>query len=64
MNKLLVWLGLSATNEEREILKHLRQKQASSMRVVGRGTLTNDASQVRSTEKSKIFISKLDRIVG
>ncbi|MYM58861.1 hypothetical protein GTG28_06460 [Vibrio sp. OCN044] len=64
MNKLLVWLGLSATNEEREILKHLRQKQASSMRVVGRGTLTNDAKQVRSTEKSKIFISKLDRIVG
>ncbi|EJL6919518.1 hypothetical protein [Vibrio cholerae] len=64
MYKIFVWLGLSATNEEREILRHLRKKQASSMRVVGRGTLTNEASQVRSTEKSKRFIAKIDRIVG
>ncbi len=64
MKKLFVWLGLSATKEEREILKHLRKKQSSSMRVVGRGTLTNDASQVRSTEKSKRFIDKIDRLVS
>jgi len=64
MYKIFVWLGLSATNEEREILKHLRKKQASSMRVVGRGTLTNEASEARSTAKSRRFIAKIDRIVG
>ena len=61
MTKLFAWLGLGPTSEEREILKHLRKKEASSMRVVGRGTLTMDASAARGTRKSKDFIQKIDK---
>jgi len=64
MKKFLGWFGLAPTTEEREILQHLRKKEASSMRVVGRGTLTMDASVARSTQKSKDFIQKIDRLVG
>ena len=34
------------------------------MRVVGRGTLTMSAKEARSTQKSKDFISKMDKLVG
>ena len=64
MSKLLVWLGLSPTDEEREILRHLRTMEASTMRVVGRGTLTMDVKAARSTQKSREFIEKIDQLVG
>jgi len=63
MIRILTFLGLIPTNEEREILKHLRKKEASSMKVVGRGTLIMDAADARSTKKSREFISKIDKIV-
>lgn len=62
--RLLSLLGLAPSTEEREILQHLRKKEASSMRVVGRGTLTMDATAARSTKKSKDFIKTIDRLVS
>ncbi|WP_298941986.1 hypothetical protein [uncultured Psychromonas sp.] len=64
MTKLLKLFGLVPTEEERELLKHLRKKESSSMRVIGRGTLTMSAKEARSTQKSKEFISKMDKLVG
>ena len=64
MTKFLALFGLAPTSEEREILQHLRKKEASSMRVVGRGTLIMDAKVARSTKKSKDFIEKIDKFVG
>jgi len=63
MTKLFAFLGLSPTQEERELLKHLREEQASTMRVVGRGTLKMDASAARSTQKSRDFVEKIDALV-
>lgn len=64
MTKFLAFFGLAPSSEEREVLQHLRKKEASTMRVVGRGTLTMDAAAARSTKKSREFIEKLDRLVG
>ncbi|WP_417763954.1 hypothetical protein [Shewanella sp.] len=64
MSKLLAFFGLAPNDEQKEVLKHLRKKEAASMRVVGRGTLTMNAEDARSTEKSKAFIDKIDRLVG
>lgn len=64
MTALLRLFGLVPTEEERELLKHLRKKESSSMRVVGRGTLTMNAKEARSTKKSKEFIAKMDKLIG
>lgn len=63
MTNLLRFFGLAPTEEEREILKHLRKKESSSMRVVGRGMLTMSAKDARSTQKSKEFMAKLDKLI-
>jgi len=64
MTTLLRLFGLVPTEEERELLKHLRKKETSSMRVLGRGTLTMSAKEARSTKKSKEFIAKMDKLIG
>jgi len=64
MTTLLRLFGLVPTEEERELLKHLRKKESSSMRVLGRGTLTMSAKEARSTKKSKEFIAKMDKLIG
>ncbi|BBL60288.1 hypothetical protein [Methylomonas koyamae] len=64
MTTLLRFFGLVPTADERELLKHLRKKESSSMRVVGRGTLTMSAKEARSTKKSKAFIAKMDELIG
>jgi hypothetical protein len=64
MTTLLRFLGLVPTEDERELLKHLRKKESSSMRVVGRGTLTMSAKDARSTQKSKAFIAKMNELIG
>ncbi|TRW94402.1 hypothetical protein [Candidatus Methylobacter oryzae] len=64
MTTLLRFFGLVPTEEERELLKHLRKKETSSMRVLGRGTLTMSAKEARSTKKSKEFIAKMDKLIG
>ncbi|WP_440877646.1 hypothetical protein [Thalassotalea sp. PLHSN55] len=64
MTALLRLFGLVPTKEEREILQQLRKKESSSMRVVGRGTLTMSAKEARDTEKSKKFIAKMDKLVS
>lgn len=64
MTALFRLLGLIPTQEEREILQQLRKKESSSMRVVGRGTLTMSAKEARDTEKSKEFIAKMDKLVN
>jgi len=64
MTTLLRFFGLVPTDDERELLKHLRKKESSSMRVVGRGTLTMSAKDARSTKKSKDFMAKMDKLIG
>ncbi|MDR8523454.1 hypothetical protein [Shewanella fidelis] len=64
MGKILTWLGLAPTKEERLILQKLNKKGSSSMRVVGRGTLTMSAVDARSTDKAKKFMKNLDSIVN
>ena len=64
MTTLFRLFGLVPSEEEREILKHLRKKESSSMRVLGRGTLTMSAKEARSTIKSKEFIAKMDKLIG
>jgi len=64
MTILLRFLGLVPTEDERELLKQLRKKESSSMRVVGRGTLTMSAKDARSTAKSKEFMAKMDKLIG
>ena len=38
------------------------QKEVPSMRVIGRGTLTMDASEARKTEKAQAFIRRLESL--
>jgi hypothetical protein len=64
MTPLLRLFGLVPTEEEREILRQLRKKESASMRVVGRGTLIMSAKEARTTEKSKKFIAKMDKLVS
>jgi|LakWasMet15_LOW5_FD_contig_71_682264_length_443_multi_2_in_0_out_0_2 hypothetical protein len=64
MTTLLRLFGLVPTDDERELLKHLRKKESSSMRVLGRGTLTMSVKDARSTKKSKEFIAKMDKLIS
>ncbi len=60
---ILLYFGLIPTDYERTILAHLRKKESSTMRVIGRGTLTMSAKAARSTEKSKSFMKYIDSII-
>lgn len=62
MSKLLEWLGLEANKEERYILDILDKNALPSMRIIGRGTLTMDAIEARSTDSSKELIKNIKKM--
>lgn len=62
MSKLLEWLGLEANKEERRVLDMLNKNGLPSMKVFGRGILTMDAIEVRSTESSKELIKNIEKM--
>lgn len=62
MSKLLMWLGLEANKEEKHILEMLNKNALPSMRIVGRGTLTMDAIEARSTEAAKNYIKDMEKM--
>lgn len=63
MNSILVWIGLLPSDEEKKTLRHVRLSRNRSMKVVGRGTLTMDAKDARSTPKAKKFMANVDSLV-
>jgi len=64
-NIFLKILGFGKANSrDAEMMRNIRRSKSEtpSMRVVGRGALTMDASEARNTKKAKEFIKKLDSI--
>jgi len=64
MAKILAYFGLEPSEDEKKIIERLKDKEATStMRVVGRGTLTKSARVVRNSSKAKEFIESAKSLV-
>lgn len=57
MNKLLILLGLAMTEKERK-MKEMVDKSYESLRVVGRGTVKIDSSEVRNSKDFQVDCDK------
>lgn len=56
-------LGIYIAPEERKVLDAINSSGLTSMRVIGRGTLTVDAKEVTKTEKFKGYVKQAKIIV-
>lgn len=67
-SKILGLLGIIPTEEEQRILDKIKASQYTSMKVVGRGTLTMEAYEVASsaafkkrTEQARQIVNSMNR---
>ncbi|GLR69462.1 hypothetical protein [Agaribacter marinus] len=51
-------------DQQKAVISKLNENPIKSRRVIGRGTLTSDASEIRSTEKFQAYMDRASKFVS